>query len=118
MWAVIIAVSVALTVSVVFLDLPAHEVPLMIQLLTTSAVGQLTEVHERMPLVLPQGAWAHWLDPDEPDVSDLLRPPPLEVADSLEVRPVSTAVNNVRNNGPQLLDPVEPEANDGRQKGN
>lgn len=74
--------------------------------LTAAAVGQLTEVHDRMPLLLPQGAWSHWLDPDQPDVSDLLRPPSPDVAESLEVRPVSTAVNNVRNNGAELLERV------------
>ncbi|MEB3369456.1 SOS response-associated peptidase [Saccharopolyspora mangrovi] len=74
--------------------------------LTAAAVGQLTEVHDRMPLLLPEGAWSHWLDPDQPDVSDLLRPPSLDVAESLEVRPVSTAVNNVRNNGAELLERV------------
>jgi signal transduction histidine kinase len=39
--AVVIAVVVALAVSVIFLDLPARDVPLMIQLLTTSAVVSL-----------------------------------------------------------------------------
>ncbi|TDD90359.1 SOS response-associated peptidase [Saccharopolyspora karakumensis] len=78
--------------------------------LTAAAVGQLTDVHDRMPLLLPQGAWSHWLDPDQPDVSDLLAPPSLELAESLEVRPVSTAVNSVRNNGVELLDRVSLDA--------
>ncbi|MDI2032033.1 SOS response-associated peptidase [Saccharopolyspora sp. TS4A08] len=78
--------------------------------LTAAAVGQLTEVHDRMPLLLEPSAWAHWLDPDQPDVSDLLAPPSLDVAESLEVRPVSTAVNNVRNNGAELLDRVSLDA--------
>lgn len=74
--------------------------------LTAAAVGRLTDVHDRMPLLLPRRAWSHWLDPDQPDVSDLLAPPSLEIAESLEVRPVSTAVNSVRNNGVELLDRV------------
>lgn len=78
--------------------------------LTAAAVGQLTEVHDRMPMVLPSRAWSRWLDPDQPDVSDLLVPPSLEIAESLEVRPVSTAVNSVRNNGVELLDRVSLDA--------
>ncbi len=78
--------------------------------LTAAAVGRLTDVHDRMPLLLPQGAWSQWLDPDQPDVSDLLAPPSLEIAESLEVRPVSTAVNSVRNNGVELLDRVSLDA--------
>lgn len=76
--------------------------------LTTGAVGQLTEIHDRMPLVLPKAQWTRWLDPDAEDVSELLTPPPLEVADSLELRPVSSLVNNVRNNGPELLERIDP----------
>ncbi|TWF94491.1 SOS response-associated peptidase [Saccharopolyspora dendranthemae] len=78
--------------------------------LTAAAVGQLTGVHDRMPMVLPSQAWSRWLDPDQPDVSDLLAPPSLEIAESLEVRPVSTAVNSVRNNGVELLDRVSLDA--------
>ncbi|MBQ0928735.1 MULTISPECIES: SOS response-associated peptidase [Saccharopolyspora] len=78
--------------------------------LTAAAVGRLTDVHDRMPLLLPRGAWSQWLDPDQPDVSDLLAPPSLEIAESLEVRPVSTAVNSVRNNGVELLDRVSLDA--------
>ncbi|GAA2790700.1 SOS response-associated peptidase [Saccharopolyspora taberi] len=76
--------------------------------LTTDAVGQLTEIHERMPLLLPTSAWSHWLDPEAVDVSDLLGPPPQDLVESLELRPVSTAVNNVRNNGVELLERVDP----------
>lgn len=70
--------------------------------LTTDAVGPLAEVHERMPLVLPPSAWSQWLDPDLDSVSDLLTPPSADQVALLEMRPVSAAVNNVRNNGPEL----------------
>lgn len=75
--------------------------------LTTDAVGNLSEIHDRMPLLMPREQWSHWLDPDTEDVSDLLRPPSLDVVDQLELRPVSDKVNNVRNNGPELLDRVD-----------
>jgi putative SOS response-associated peptidase YedK len=71
--------------------------------LTTDAVGELTGIHDRMPLLLAPDDWAAWLDPDQPDVTSLLVPPAHALVDTLELRPVSDAVNNVRNNGPELL---------------
>ncbi|MFL6144468.1 MAG: SOS response-associated peptidase [Labedaea sp.] len=77
-------------------------------ILTTDAVGQLTDIHDRMPLLLPRESWAAWLDPDREDVSELLASPPAELVAALELRPVSKAVNSVRNNGPELLERHEP----------
>jgi putative SOS response-associated peptidase YedK len=70
---------------------------------TAPAVGALTEIHDRMPLVLPHDRWAEWLDPVRDDVTELIAPTPPELVETLELRPVSTAVNNVANNGPELL---------------
>ena len=79
--------------------------------LTTEAVGPLAEIHERMPLVLAPDAWSAWLDPDAgaaaEQVAGLLRPPNDELVANLELRPVSARVNNVRNDGPELLERVE-----------
>jgi putative SOS response-associated peptidase YedK len=58
-----------------------------------------------MPLVLPSDRWSAWLDPDRPDPKDLLAPD-RALVDRLELRPVSMAVNSVKNNSPELLDPV------------
>jgi putative SOS response-associated peptidase YedK len=81
--------------------------------LTTDAVGPLAQVHDRMPLVLPPSAWEAWLDPDRgPDdeaVAALLAQPSPELVARMELRPVSPRVNNVRNNGPELLDELPPE---------
>lgn len=78
--------------------------------LTTDAVGELTTVHDRMPLLMAPDAWAAWLDPDRDDVSDLLVPPDGSLVDLLELRPVSDKVNSVRNNGPELVDRADPVA--------
>lgn len=77
--------------------------------LTTAAVGVLTQVHDRMPLVLPPAAWDAWLDPDAAadSVTELLVPPSTDLVATFELRPVSSLVNSVRNNGPELLDPFE-----------
>lgn len=78
--------------------------------LTTDAFGPLAEIHERMPLVLPRSSFEQWLAPDKgsDDVADLLRPSE-EIVSRFELRPVSTAVNSIRNNGPELLARAEPE---------
>lgn len=76
--------------------------------LTTEARGQLTGIHDRMPLLITADRWAAWLDPDAEDPGDLLTSPPLDLVESLELRPVSNKVNNVRNNGPELLVREEP----------
>jgi putative SOS response-associated peptidase YedK len=74
---------------------------------TAPAVGALHEIHDRMPLVLPRERWAAWLDPAREDVEELVEPTPPEVVEALELRPVSTAVNNVANNGRQLTERAE-----------
>ena len=70
---------------------------------TAPAVGALSEIHERMPLVLPPDRWAEWLDPAREDVEELAAPTPPQLVEALELRPVGTGVNNVRNNGRELL---------------
>ena len=78
--------------------------------LTADAFGPLAEVHERMPLVLPRESFEQWLAPDKgsDDVAELLKPSQ-EIVSRFELRPVSTAVNSIRNNGPELLVRAEPE---------
>lgn len=80
--------------------------------LTTAAVGPLTQVHDRMPLILPPSAWDAWLNPDldgaDAAVAALLVPPSADLVAALELRPVSPLVNSVRNNGPELLARLAP----------
>jgi putative SOS response-associated peptidase YedK len=68
-------------------------------------------LHDRMPVILPPRVWADWLDPANDDLAGLERvliPAPAEL---LTARPVGPGVNDVRNDGPHLLDearlPVE-----------
>ncbi len=74
--------------------------------LTTRAEDELGQIHDRMPLLVEPDRYADWLDPDTPQdrVKGLLVP---AAPGRLEAYPVSTEVNNVRNNGPDLLLPVE-----------
>lgn len=82
-------------------------------ILTTAAVGPLAQVHDRMPLVMPREWWDDWLDPDAPPDPALLAPPALELVRAIEIREVSSLVNSVRNDGPELIDPAEPEPEQG-----
>jgi putative SOS response-associated peptidase YedK len=80
--------------------------------LTTRAEDDLGRIHDRMPLLVDRAQYAAWLDPtlsDPAQLQELLVP---AAPGRLEAYPVSTAVNNVRNNGPELVAPlaVEPPA--------
>jgi putative SOS response-associated peptidase YedK len=89
---------------------PKDAAPLLsCTIITTDAPGKLAEIHDRMPLVVPERDWDRWLNPDAPvDEELLVRVPDVH---SIRMRAVSTLVNSVRNNGPELLEPAgqEPE---------
>jgi putative SOS response-associated peptidase YedK len=74
-------------------------------IITTDATDEIGKIHDRTPMVVPSEAWADWLDPANND-KDLLmatmRPAP-EGTGGLTSHLVSTAVNSVRNNGPDLI---------------
>lgn len=87
-------------------------------IITTEANDLLAPIHDRMPVVLAPDSWDRWLDPANDDlavIQGLLVPAP--PAD-FEVFPVSTLVNNVANEGPELNEPpleadVAPALDDG-----
>ena len=78
-------------------------------IVTASSAGPLAEIHDRMPLVLPRESWARWLDPAVADPADLLAGWDEAAGEHLELRPVSTLVNKVANDGPQLVQRAEPQ---------
>lgn len=73
-------------------------------ILTTSAIDELGRIHDRMPLLVSPEFTQAWLDPEvvDPPTGALLP----AIPGLLAAYPVSTAVNNVRNNRPELLDPL------------
>jgi putative SOS response-associated peptidase YedK len=83
----------------------AAEPLLSCTIITTDAVGELAEIHDRMPLMLAEDDWDAWLNPDAPLDPELLAHPP-DVR-GIELRQVSMLVNSIRNNGPELLEPAE-----------
>lgn len=80
---------------------PTADPLLTCTVITTDAVVEFAEVHDRMPLSLAQADWDRWLDPDSPAPADLLGAVP-DVS-SIALREVPTLVNNVANNGPELI---------------
>jgi putative SOS response-associated peptidase YedK len=71
-------------------------------IVTTPANLTLAPIHNRMPAILEGDALSLWLNPKiEPKELSTL----LEAArdDLLEARPVSPAVNDVKNDAPELL---------------
>jgi putative SOS response-associated peptidase YedK len=61
-------------------------------------------IHDRMPVILDRELESAWLDPDRSaeDLAEMLVPAPPE---ALVTRVVSDLVNNVREDGPALIEP-------------
>ncbi len=73
-------------------------------ILTCEPNDLMRPIHDRMPVILGRDDEAGWLDPDADPafLEQLLQPAP---SDELATREVNDAVSNVREDGPQLLDP-------------
>ena len=82
-------------------------------IITTRATDAVGWVHDRMPMVVSPGHWDEWLDPATGDAESLLRAITPAASDDLETQPVSTAVNSVANDGPDLITPLPAEGEPG-----
>lgn len=76
-------------------------------IITTEAADAAGHIHPRMPLAIASDGWSTWLDPAHHDTDELRALLEAPAAGHLVTRAVSTAVNNVRNNGPHLLDSAD-----------
>lgn len=79
-------------------------------ILTRDSIGHLGSIHDRMPLFMDPDHADAWLDPSTDNVRDVLDAAidaAPTVAETLEDHVVSKAVGNVRNNGPELIEPIE-----------
>jgi putative SOS response-associated peptidase YedK len=75
-------------------------------IITTVPNAAIEPIHNRMPVILDPADWDLWLG--ERTAPDELRPLLRPFSDEeLAVYRVGMAVNNVRTDGPELLDPVE-----------
>ncbi|MGE5154602.1 MAG: SOS response-associated peptidase [Bdellovibrio bacteriovorus] len=76
-------------------------------IIVTDANDLVSRIHDRMPVILSPQDFEAWLDPEMTDTNrlmDLLRPTD---PDPWTLHPVSRQVNSPRNDGPELLTPVE-----------
>ena len=73
-------------------------------IVTTRPNAFMASIHDRMPVVVPPEAWSTWLDPaprEPAELRALLEP---NDAIGLVAYAVPPLVNNVRNNGPELIE--------------
>jgi putative SOS response-associated peptidase YedK len=75
-------------------------------LVTTSPAPAVAHVHERMPVIVPASVHAEWLDPRNGDVERLDRLLVPWAGGGLEARAVGRRVNDARNQGPDLVEPL------------
>ena len=86
---------------------PAGESVTSASIITREAVGELATIHSRMPVMLPEDRWDHWLDPKERDPLVALDLMKVAAPDyGLKSYPVSSRVNVVANNGADLIAPI------------
>jgi putative SOS response-associated peptidase YedK len=90
-------------------DPESDEVRRTFTIVTTAPNEALTELHDRMPVVLEESDWHRWLvdgraDPpvDESPLLAMLQPTD---AVPLRIYPVNRYVNDVRRDGPELIEP-------------
>ena len=71
--------------------------------ITTDANELAAKVHNRMPVILDPVDYDFWLNPESGEAAYMLTPFP---ADRMTATPVSTTVNNARNEGPECIAPA------------
>jgi putative SOS response-associated peptidase YedK len=83
-----------------------EEIP-SFSIITTTPNKLMSEIHNRMPVILPEKHFEQWLDPNYNDtdaLKKLLVPCP---AKNMKAYPVSKYVSNSRNEGEECMKPIE-----------
>ena len=75
-------------------------------IITTDATGPAGDIHDRTPLVLPRDRVDAWLDPSRTHPDKIYEVLDGIVLQPLAVRPVSSRVNRVGTDNPELIEPV------------
>jgi putative SOS response-associated peptidase YedK len=76
-------------------------------IVTTTPNAAIADLHDRMPVVLADGAWERWLG-DDADVHPTELLAMLQPSDdlALSIYAVNRDVNDVRHDGPELIEPL------------
>jgi putative SOS response-associated peptidase YedK len=75
-------------------------------IVTTTPNDALVDLHDRMPVLIADDAWDRWLATDDTEPSELLAM--LQPTDAIDLRiyAVNRDVNDVRRDGPELVEPL------------
>ncbi|PMY63112.1 MULTISPECIES: SOS response-associated peptidase [Pseudomonas] len=77
-------------------------------IITADSAGGMVDIHDRRPVALAPDLAREWIDPAMPkEYAELMLIHQSEPADVFEWYRVDTAVGNVRNQGPNLVEPVQ-----------
>jgi putative SOS response-associated peptidase YedK len=82
---------------------PDQTVTRSFTILTTMPNAEMSELHDRMPVILEAADWPVWLGEADGNYSALMRPAPDGL---LRTWPVDRRVGSPRNNGPELLEAI------------
>ncbi|HBO9058379.1 TPA: DUF159 family protein [Pseudomonas aeruginosa] len=75
-------------------------------IITADSAGGMVDIHDRRPVVLPPELAREWIDPaTTPERAEQIVLHQGEPSESFTWYPVSRDVGNVRNQGPQLIEP-------------
>jgi putative SOS response-associated peptidase YedK len=85
-------------------------------IVTTTPNDAIADLHDRMPVILEAGSWDRWLA-EATDPGELLAM--LQPTDDIGLRvyAVNRYVNDVRRDGPDLIEPLMPETAEGVRPG-
>ena len=75
-------------------------------IVTTTPNDAIADLHDRMPVLIPDDAWDRWLDPAPADPSELIALLQPTDAIALRIYAVNRDVNDVRRDGPGLVEPL------------
>ncbi len=86
---------------------PENETINTCTIITTEANEIMKPIHQRMPVILKSDNYEKWLDPtiQKPELLQPLLQP--DSSAQLKIYPVSTLVNNSRNNNPKCISSIE-----------
>ncbi len=76
-------------------------------ILTREASGSVMPIHNRMPVILKPGAYAHWLNRENQDIQLLQNILQNQVYTKLKNVPVSMQINSVKVNTPGNIRPLD-----------
>jgi putative SOS response-associated peptidase YedK len=85
---------------------PDSEAALSCSIITTRPNSLVGQIHDRMPVILPPELYQAWLNPENQDIGELKEYLLPYDPSLMEACPVSSLVNSVKNDGPELIEPV------------